>query len=353
MIQGSAALEEALRSGHQPSVTAEVWQSNRRVGPLEVSDGRVTQSGSQFQRRSGSVTVRPTTEALEWLAQPGACVRVWRGVQGLGKGIPVLWGPARAPKRSLWSAELEVSVEDLSRRVLRDKFPSPRQTTPGTTIAAQILLLWRESVPWCGWDDDTMDATAVPAITWDSDRAQAITDLSASIGCESWMRPDGTVMLRRLTSLLTRTVHTVQQRVNLSSQALSHDWDATFNHVVVRSDSTDSRVTGQWADFDSPTGITQCGRNLLAVSSAAVTTDAQAKVMAQTLVLRSQGARVSGEWTSVLHPGVEVGDVHQVTSDLGQHRFVLDGVSWDLHGAGMDVQGRIPSIADGLEEGVA
>lgn len=349
MIRGTAALEEALRASHQPEVTAEVWQSNRRIGTLEIAaEGSVKQAGDQFQIRSGTIVVRPTDETKEWLKTPGACVRVWRGIKGIGRGIPVLWGPARAPKSSSWSASLEVSVEDLSRRVVKDEFPSPRKTLLGATTPQMIQVFWRESVPWATWDDNTLDGTAIPDLTFESDRSQAITELEASIGARSWMRPDGSVVLRRTPTAFAAVDLNIRERVNLSSDSVTSDWDSVYNHCIVRSDNTDNPVTGEYADWDSSTGISQIGRSVLRVTTGAVTTNAQADTMAQTLVIRSQGARVSGEWTSVIHPGVEVNDVHYVRSQLGSHRFIVDSADWDLFGAGMSLTGRIPSLADNL-----
>lgn len=349
VIRGAAALEKALEAGHAPLVRGEIWVNDRRIERIDVGEGTVSLNGEQFQQRSGTIEVRATREARELLATPGANVRVWRGAEGAHGTIPALWGPASAPSRGWGAASISVTVEDLARRVLRDNFPTPRESTPGATVAQQILLLWRESVPWCSWVDLSGDRTAVPRVTWEENRSEAINSLAESIGCETWIRPTGEVVLRPVRSAISGVDFRARARHNLSEHTDTWDWDSVYNHVVVRSDNAENPVSGEYADWNSPTGIVACGRNTLIVSLETVTTSAQCAVAAQAYVLRSQGQRISGDFTAAIHPGVEVGDIHHVVTTEGQRRYVVDTVSWDLHGAGMTVSGRIPSIADGLE----
>lgn len=350
MIRGSATLEEALSRGHTPKIRAEVWQNNRRVSRIEVGEGTVDLSGDQFQQRSGQVDVRATPESREMLAMPGANLRIWKGVEGVSDMIPVLWGPARAPSRSWGASTIQVPVEDLARRVIRDSFPTPRSSLEGATVAQQIQMLWRESIPWVRWTDLSGDMTRVPSITWESDRAAAISDLAASIGCETWIRPSGEVILRRTPTVLTGADHKIAAKLNLSAHEDEWDWDSVVNHCVVRSDADQSPVFGEYADWTSPTGIDACGRCTIVISSGMVTTSAQCEVAAETYVLRSQGAKIRGTYTAVTHPGVEIGDIHQVMHTEARRRYVLDSVSFTLRTAGMSVGGRVPSIADNLGE---
>lgn len=351
MIQPPSAIAKALEAGHTPTARCEVWQGNRRASKkrLQVASGSVEVTNAQFQRRSGSIRLQETQEVRQLLATPGACLRVWRGVEGVPGWIPVLWGPVKAPTREWGSSAIDLTVEDLSRRVLRDVLVAPKASLPGATVAQQILTLWRESIPWAGWLDLTGDRTAVPKVTWEGDRSTAITDLAASIGAETWMRPDGVVVLAPTPTLDSPIDLKVSAKKNLAAASMSWDWDAVVNHCVVRSDSADNPVSGEFIDYNSPTGVTACGWNRITISTATVTTSQQCRIAAESYVLRSQGARVTTDITSAVHPGVEPGDVHRVAYPNNLSRYVVDSVSFDLFGASMEVNGRIPSSADDLE----
>lgn len=345
MIFGSATFERAVTQPFTPKLYGEVWIGQSKVGEVPIIGGSVSQSAGQFQRRSGSVTL-PATREVVGMLHPGAMLRVWSGIEGVsGRGVPVLYGPIVKPSRKWGGSDFEVTVEDLSRRVLRDQFTTPKRSMTSASIANQILTLWRESIPWCKWDDRSGDTTTCPDITWEGDRSAAIGDLAAAIACETFMRPDGTVVLQRIPDVRAQPVMRVVSRENLSELTLSTDWDEVYNHVVVTADRGDGAVVrGEWVDETSATGIGRCGRSVKIINSDAVATNTQARLAAYGVVRRSQGLRVGYSYTARIHPGVEASDVHHVSAKGERtNRVVVDTVSFDLHGASVSVEGRLPA----------
>ncbi|AKU15741.1 hypothetical protein [Luteipulveratus mongoliensis] len=355
VIRGSAGLEAALSAPHSPAVYGEVWIGRSRIprGTIEIADGNVSQSGSSFARREGSVEIVSTRETREMLQQPGACVRLWSGVQGVSSRIPVMWGVVAKTSRDWGGASLSIPLDDLATRVVRDRFPTPRVFTVPTlpekppTVPEMILALWRDSIPWCGWDDQSADATPMHSITWDEDRAQGIADLAGSIGCETWLRPDGVVVLQQIPSIRTAPYWHVQQGARLSKAQYETDRSKSYNHIVVTNEAGTAR--GEYADYDSPSGIDRCGRVLGKITTDAVATNAQCVTAAHAAVLRSQGERVSVSYEMTRHPGVEASDVHQIGTSEDNRRVVIDSVNFDLFGAGMQATGRTPTQLPEIE----
>lgn len=351
VIFGSAQVEEALRHPHDAAVRAEVWHHGYKRGPIPIAGGSYRVGGDDLVRRDGSIEV-PNSREVRDLLVPGVAVRLWRGVEGVGRPIPVMWGLVGKPSRD--GSSLTLPLTDLSRRVARHGFLKPRRSIRGATIAGQIEALWREAIPFLrGFVNESFDVTAMPDVTWtESDsRAAQIIELGNSIGCESFLRPDGFVVLRRMASIYSRPVWTPSDDLIVEADAEA-DIEEVVNSVAVQSEHpSGATAVGSYTDTESDTGTAALGTITDVVRSAIPTSKAQCDVMARTIVLRASGARILVDYESVLHPGVEVGDVHGIrTTTRGQRRrysMVLDSVSVpDIFGASMEGAGRVAKLGD-------
>lgn len=353
MILGSPSFEQAIHSPHEITLRCEALVRNRRVGPVSLplaqdpGDWRV--SKGTLARRSGTVRLADTREVRDILATPGVQLRVWRGIRGIGQQIPVLVGPIDRPRRG-GSGVLEAQVTDAASMLGRDMFMTPRRSTRGLTTAQQIRQLWAETLPFVKWVDETQDGTAVPDVTWEESRTDAIQDLALSIGAETFLRPDFTVVLRPVASIRTRSVWTARGSTNLSSLDVASGVDILNDVAVIGEHPSGARYFGRFTDDTSPTGVPAIGRHGRKVRTASVTSNAQAVVMAQALVWESQGTRADVDYVAICHPGVEAGDVHTAWDGWSRHVIVVDDMSAGFTDPGMSVKGRTASLPMVLPE---
>lgn len=349
MIFGSAAAEQAIASSHTALVKAEAWAAGRKVDDLPIVKGsRISVDASRFVRRQGSLVfqeqysgARSALAAL--LSRPGMEVRCWRGVQ-LGEGSyfwPVHWGMVSEPSVEERTRTISISSPDRAQRIVDNRFLSPRSSRAGFTVAQQIQQLIGESIYRVGFEDQSGDATAVPPMVWERDRAAAITDMARSIGCEFFMSPAGQGVLRPIPKLTSVPSWSVRSGVNLTSQSATTDWSEVYNIIVAesaRSDLPPMRGVAQDNDPASPTyvGITGRGPNPGWWSSSMLTSAAQCLVAAEGILARTKGARTSVQFEGLVHPGIEASD----RIDVQRDRLVLDNFEIDLFGATLGGNGR-------------
>jgi hypothetical protein len=351
VIHGSESLEQAFTGSYQAAVRADLWRAGRRiVTDAPLSAASVSVDAAQFVRRNASVSLVDDTHVgtqrlAQVLATPGCEIRLYRGASFAGRSelLPVHWGvvdvvPASTPTRTI-----QVTSPDLAARVAYDRFPTPRRSTRGLTIAAQIKQLWRETLPRAPFVDLSGSRTAVVDTVWESDRNDAISKLAASIGCETFLRPDGAVVLRRISSVVGVATHTVRHGHALVEAAVTADFSRVRNHVVARAERADgTTLSGEWVDNDpaSPTSVPNLGRRTGFFASTFFTTRAQCVAAARAQVYRTQGAAVTVQYTALAHPGVEAGERHDVVVDGQVHRILLDTVEYDLLAGTMTATGR-------------
>lgn len=352
MLRGSGEFEAALQGSHQGVVKCEAWVSGRRVAAdLPLVGGSVACDSGTFVRRSANLSFVDSQQALgslaKTLAQPGCEVRVWRGITWAGRDwfLPVHWGLAESPTYEWPARTLSLTSPDRAMRVAYDRFTKPRRSTPGFTVAQQIGALVKETLgPHTLFVDESGDATAVSDVVWDRDRNDAITKLAMSIGCETFLRPDGAWVLRRVSSVIGVAAHRVVEGVSLVDASIEADWSSVRNHWVATAERADgTALFGEDADLDatSPTYVFgPMGRRTGFYSSSLFTTAGQCATAARAFRYREQGARVSLSYTSTAHPGVEAGDRHDVVFDGVTHRAIVDSFSFDLFSASMSAAAR-------------
>jgi hypothetical protein len=244
---------------------------------------------------------------------------------------------------------ISISSPDRAQRIVDNRFLSPRSSRAGFTIAQQIQTLIGESIYRVGFEDQSGDATAVPPMVWERDRAAAITDMARSIGCEFFMSPKGQGVLRPIPRLTSVPSWSVRSGVNLTSRSATTDWSEVYNIIVAessRSDLPPLRGVAQDDDPSSPTyiGITGRGPNPGWWSSATLTSSAQCVVAAEGILARTKGARTSVQFEGLVHPGIEASD----RIDVQRDRLVLDSFEIDPFAPVMSGQGRTKVDVEGV-----
>lgn len=351
MLRGNAAFEQAITGSHDALVKAEAFIAGRRVAELPLSSGSINVDRSSFVRRSANLTFqedysRSAGTLGVLLAQPGCEVRVWRGVRAAGveHWLPVHWGMSSKPVISWRERTIRVTSPDLADRVVRDRFLRPRRTAVGMTHAQQIQTLVRESIPRAGFVDESQDGTAVADAVFEEDRDVAISKLATDISCDTYLRPDGRWVLRRVASTISVPDLRFREGVALTDASLDVDWSQVFNAWSVQAERGDGlTLVGIDEDLDplSPTYVNgPMGRNTGYYRSSTLTTSAQCAAAATTLRYRAQGARVGVDYSGLLHPGVEAGDRHDVIFDGQTYRLIVDSFNFDLLSGQIQAQGR-------------
>ena len=364
MLRGSEAFEATVAGSHQRVVKAEAWLAGRRIASdLPLVQASVSGDDSRFVRRTATLAFQEDPhfpgEALgKTLARPGCEVRVWSGVAIAGRPefLPVFWGLSSAPVRSWPDRRVTVSSQDKALRVARHRFPRPRSSSVGMTVSQQIEALVRESIPRVRFVDESngLGSTVVPRVVWERDRNDAVTKLAASVGCETFFRPDGAWVLRQVPSLRGIPTRRLREGVSLVDASETTDWEAVRNHWVCIAERADGlALVGESADTvaTSPTCVTGPLGTLTAFySSSLFTTSAQCTAAAVGFRRRSQGARVTVDFSALAHPGTEAGDRVDVTADGGTHRLILDSFDLDLFAATMTGRGRTATTLAEIED---
>lgn len=361
MLHGSAAFEAALQGSHERTVRAEAWLAGRRIASdLPLVAAPVSGDWSRFVRRTANLTFQEDPHSIgealgKTLARPGCEIRVWAGavVDGSREWLPIHWGLSETPTRTWPARAVTVTSPDLAQRVARHRFPHPRSRSAGMTIAQQIEALVRESIPRIRFVDesDGLGSVAVPRVVWEQDRNDAVTKMAGSVGCETFFRPDGAWVLRRISSVLGVATHRVREGVSLVDASETTDWSSVRNHWVCRAERADGlSLVGESADTleGSPTSIYgPLGTITAYYASSLFTTAAQCTAAAVGFRRRSQGARVTVDFTTLTHPGVEAGDRIDTTVDGTTRRLILDAFELDPFAATMSGRGRTAtSLAD-------
>lgn len=346
MIYGSEIVEEALRGPHNISLRAQVWHHAYKRGNLDVVDGAYRISNGDLVRRTGTIEV-PNSREVRDLLVPGVAVRLWRGVEGVGRPIPIMWAVVGRPSRD--GATLSLPLTDLARRVGRHGFLTPAVPSPARPSRARSSRCGVRPSPSSA-GSSTSPTTAAPCRASRGWRATPAPPsswrLATSIGCETFLRPDGWVVLRRIGGIYSRPVWSPSDDLLIEADAEA-DIEEVVNSVAVQAEHpSGARHTGSYTDAFSDTGTSAIGTVTRVVRTAVPTSKSQCDLMARAIVTRTSGARVSVDYEAKMHPGVEAGDVHGIrTTTQGRRRrysVVIDDVDVpDLFGVSMRASGRV------------
>jgi hypothetical protein len=200
---------EALAGSHRIIVRAEVWRDGARIDEfgdegLPILGGNVSATLRSRVTRSVNMTVDetlvPALDDEDGLLTPyGNYLKIFRGIE-LGNGLPYEWpifygmiGETNDPG----DGTIEIEGDDRAGEVDRAKFSSPRTSSVGASVRAQVMELIEEAVPDAQFDVAlTGFADRVPLLTWEFDRSRALDELATSSGAFWWALPNGTFTLR-------------------------------------------------------------------------------------------------------------------------------------------------------------
>lgn len=262
----------------------------------------------------------------------------WRGGAAAPYMWPVFTGPVLTVSWSTAQPTVQVDASDRVEQIVEDKFISPVSSGAGTLVTTRIKDLISDSQP--GAQFGTFDETgaSVPALVWEADRAQALDDLAAGVGCYWYQLPDGLYTLRRIPwgdATLPDPVVTIVDGTDGGRTTASKSRTGVYTICQVVGEAADGSepVSGTVYDTDptSPTYyLGPLGRRVLKVQQDSVASVAQAESLARQRQRRSRAFEARISTTSTFDPAMELGDVAMIVTEIGSFRRALASFSADL-----------------------
>lgn len=396
----SALFDATVANAHTLLVRADILSGGQVIATgLPVVSGSVSGNRSQFARRTCSVVIgdpaymptgypgrRYTDAIVEGSATPaiypsdslypsatlfpsdgqpataapiaadlltpyGNEVRLWRGaVTPVGPELICVgtFGIRSVEFNSGSGAFDGIAVTgiDRSKVIAEARFPYPRTTIGNVSAIGLVRSLVLEVLPWVEVrvDPATWD-TAVPQVTWPSNRDAAITDLLASVGAEGFFDPYGAFVIQPIPSPYGPPVFTAQGGPGgvLVSARHSLSRDGVCNGVVARGQSTSSgpAPTSSLIVDNDPSSPTywygEFGQVVGFYDSSLLVDSPQCDNAAQAMLLDQMGAARSINYSTAVNPALEPGDVVAVVDpDTGvTERHLQDQLTIPLDAAGL------------------
>jgi hypothetical protein len=231
------------------------------------------------------------------------------------------------------------SAPDRWSRVQRGRFERPMASRRGASIVDEIVRLVHDVVPGIRVTIRATSLEKVTALTWDRERADAVNDLATSIGAEVYFDVDGNLVVANAPLLSQSPVWTVDASASgvLLSGSVARERAQTYSVVIVSMDATDghSPFPPQVVVDDDPRSPTfvngPFGRVPYFYASPNVHNITQAQLVGRTTLNKVKAVNASVEVESVVHPGLDRGDVITITLPSGMSEtHLIDSLTTPL-----------------------
>lgn len=239
---------------------------------------------------------------------------------------------------------LTVNGSDRSLRISRARWTEPFQVSGNTATAVQTVLEDR-------WDDVEVDFTSTDrsvnkarfGLETDNDPWKDATKLATAAGMELFFDGDGIARMIPVRDYETATPDATYQEnedamVLTLTRSLTNE--TTYNGVIASGEGSEASVTYRaeaWdEDIDSPTyRYGPFGEVPLFYSSPLLTSNDMALQAAQSILTKKKGTTEAVDWTQIVDPSLDVGDVVAVTNAETKvdRLMVLDRLSIPLGAA--------------------
>ena len=368
-MRSTARLDQWIRSGHRVTSRAELlrWSASADrplIGTFDVLDGRIRIDRQAQQRRTLELTA--IIDNPDWHpARPGSPIAPYGNEIRIRSGIfdPTATGGDERITAGVFGIESAVVVDagssltvritgaDRSRRIARSGFEAPWSTTPGETFSGAIERLIGYAAPGTPISVPNNAGTA-PRLVWEVSRANpwtAIQELAQGLGLDAVIDPDGQLVVAGTSSSGVSAWSFAEGPRNTAvSIEASLSAEEGFNGVVVTGEASGhSPVRAvRWDDIaGSPTHyLGPYGRRPKYVTTNSVTSQGAADSLAATELAKLLGATEKISLSAIPHPGLDVGDVVDVTrsrADQAGSKWVIDSIDLPLgHGQEMSIAGR-------------
>lgn len=286
------------------------------------------------------------------LAPFGNRLRAYRGItygDGSRVAFPVFYGRIETVQMGR-NGQVSLSANDLAADIVDAQFETPQSSIPANTISTEFRRLVRDALPEAVFGTCDLTGVKIPPLAWQSDRAQALDDMSATVAMLWYPLADGSFVQR----LVPWTNPGQVAQVTLAdgtdaapgvNNAIA-DWTITvsrtgvYNSVVFASERQDGTApvyaTVRDVSADSPTFyLGNFGRKPLLIQNQAALSQSQCLQAAQS-ALRSATA-ITQTWDPVAivpDASLELGDLINARAEGAASTQVIVGFTLPLRETG-------------------
>jgi len=286
------------------------------------------------------------------LAPFGNRIRVFRGItygNGTVASFPVFYGRIEQISMAA-SGAMSLTGNDLAADVVDAQFETPQSSIPANTISVEFQRLVRDALADATFGDSDLTATKIAPVAWQSDRAQALDDMSATVSMLWYPLADGS-FVQRLTPW-TNPGQAAQitladgARANPGENNMISDWTITvsrtsvYNSVVFTSERQDGSApvyaTVRDLDPDSPTYyLGDFGRKPLLIQNQTALTQTQCLTAAQSGLKAAKAVSQTWDPVSIVpDASLELGDLIAMLAEGAASTQVISGFTLPLRETG-------------------
>lgn len=338
----------ALAGPHTEYVLLEVLDGNGNVLPLPErntapSGGLLFEAGSVSATLQSRVTRRlqVTVDQSLYPADPGDLLapygnrlRATRGIEfadGSRYAWTVFTGRIQRPFLSP-DGRVVVPAADRAYEVAEAGFLVPQNSSVGATVNAQFTLLVAGALPSALFGASDVFPQPMPQLTWESDRAAALDEISTSVGAFWYCLADGRFVQRYVPwTIPGNPILTLSDGLNGTIAASpSRDREDVWNSITVTSERADGTApvfaVAEDMNPESPTYVNgPFGRRHKPVYLQTPQTQGTAQTAANAYLRRSVALQETWTWQQPPDAALELGDV--VTLDAYDRTGIIQVVS--------------------------
>lgn len=361
MFPASAAFTAAVAGSHQMVVTATI--DNPSGNDLDLSDVLIGGSVEMDARRQqrGSCTLELIDPDGEWMPTDkdhplnpaaGRILRVGRGVRytdGTDDEVVPLGAFRITGTKADESADgIKLTVEgvDFSWIITRAQWVRPWGIASGTTVETAIWHILEDRYPGIiAWDFPPTTHTLPPLVYGlgsddETDPWSAAQELATNSGFDLYFDRNGVVQMAQTPDPNGTAVATYGPGETEVVVSAARDWngDDLFNGVVITAENANlvNPLRGEaWDDDENSTTYRYgpYGEIPLIETSSTSLTQRAVQAAADERLRRVLGIGAGLEWTQVVNPALEPGDIIRHTRDalgVDQVNFVIDQIVYPL-----------------------
>jgi hypothetical protein len=283
------------------------------------------------------------------LAPFGNRIRAYRGIvygDNTVVRFPVFYGRIEQVQMTR-SGQVSVSANDLAADVVDAQFETPQSSVTTNTISTEFRRLVTGALSDAVFGACDLTGTKIPPLTWQSDRAQALDDMSATVSMLWYPLADGS-FVQRLTPW-TKPGQTAQVTLADGTAAPNGaiaDWTITvsrtgvYNSVVFTSERQDGTVPVYAIVRDvTPTSPTyflgNFGRKPLLIQNQAALTQSQCLSAAQSALKAATAITQTWDPVSIVpDASLELGDLVTMQAEGAASAQVIVGFTLPLRETG-------------------
>lgn len=280
----------------------------------------------------------------------GNRIKAYRGIvygDGTIVSFPVFYGRIEQVQMTK-AGSVSVSANDLAADVVDAQFETPTSSIPTNTISQEFRRLVQGALPDATFGTSDLTGSKIAPIAWQSDRAQALDDMSATVAMLWYPLADGSFVQRYtpwtepgLTAQLSLSDGTAGAANNMIA-----DWTITvsrsgvYNTVVFTSERQDGttpvHATVRDLSPSSPTYyLGNFGRKPMLIQNQAALTQSQCRAAASSALKVATAITQTWDPVSIVpDPSLELGDLINMSADGAVSTQVVAGFTLPLRETG-------------------